>query len=529
MALSCIDQGLSGDGVAGNGDVSLLEPDIVVDPGLLDFGVLDAAAGEQLTQVVTVRNKGDADLALQGLFLEDPAGPFAFSVFGSKLLRPGQETTFTVTYMPTASAQDSGRVLVESNDPDTPTLAVELLGRGVAPDVEVDPLAYDFGETWVGCDLFQPVRIGNEGDADLIVHGFEFNTGSSDMVLDTAEDLYGSLPWTLAPGGWAEVAVLYVPLDAYADTAYLTVISNDPADPTVLATQTGSAEVWGENIDVYEQPVEGRTDILFSMDWSGSMSDNIANALANFEVFVETLLALDADFHLAAVTADDGCIYNGGPTFIDETYSVSEAVAVFSDMVNLAGSGGNTERLFSVFEAALQNEGEGAAGCNAGFYRDGATLNLVSVSDEPEQSSASYASYVSLFQGMKDDADDVRMHAIAGDYPTGCGGAGGGADYGAGYYEAALATGGTYLSICALDFGAHMETLAEGSAQALDSFSLSELPVPETLLVKVDGLVTVVGWSYDVGDNAVVFEADAVPEGGSTVEIGYATQGDCEG
>jgi len=191
-------------------------------------------------------------------------------------------------------------------------------------------------------------------------------------------------------------------------------------------------------------------------------------------------------------------------------------------MVNKGGYGANTERLFSVFEAALKNGGEGDAGCNSGFYREDATLNLAAVSDEPEQSLNGYAYYVSLFQSLKDDTDDLVIHAIAGDYPSGCGG-------GAGYYEAAMATGGTFLSICATDFGSHLETLAEGSAQALNSFGLSDTPVPETIVVKIDGITTTVGWSFNATDNAVEFESDYVPEGGSTIEINYAVKGGCEG
>ncbi len=71
------------------------------------------------------------------------------------------------------------------------------------------------------------------------------------------------------------------------------------------------------------------------------------------------------------------------------------------------------------------------------------------VSDEPEQSVNPYTYYVSLFQGMKADPDDVVIHAVAGDYPGGCGSA----SAGTGYYEATVATGGVFLSICASRLG----------------------------------------------------------------------------
>ena len=44
-----------------------------------------------------------------------------------------------------------------------------------------------------------------------------------------------------------------------------------------------------------------------------------------------------------------------------------------------------------------------------------------------------------------------------------------------------------------------------------------------------DGITTTVGWSYNSTDQSVEFEPDAIPLGGSTVEIGYAVKGGCEG
>ena len=147
------------------------------------------------------------------------------------------------------------------------------------------------------------------------------------------------------------------------------------------------------------------------------------------------------------------------------------------------------------------------------------------VSDEPEQSVNLWPYYVSLFQGMKDDPDDVVIHAVAGDYPGGCGSA----SAGTGYYEATVATGGLFLSICATDWGSHLQEIAQASAGQLnDSFELTQLPVPETIEVQVDGIRTTTGWQYDAATNAVVFDRDHIPAGGSTVEVEYKLMPDCE-
>ena len=190
--------------------------------------------------------------------------------------------------------------------------------------------------------------------------------------------------------------------------------------------------------------------------------------------------------------------------------------------------GNNTERAFMLLEAFLSeavdvNGTPDPSGCNYGVIREGAKLNLVGVSDEPEQSSNTYAYYISLFQGLKSNPDDVVIHAIGGDYPSGCGG---NSAY-TGMYEASVATGGLFLSICATDWASQLQALAEGSAQDLTSFALTQQPVPSTIEVRIDGQSSTLGWSYNPTDNAIDFDTDYVPEGGSVIEVDYAVYGDC--
>lgn len=502
-----------------------LVPDIEVDPASIAFGQVEA--GLSVTEVVNVYNNGEGDLHILDIVLDDPEAPYDIGAIGSILVPPGSSTNFSVTFNPETAMNNNAKVLIDSDDPDEPTVEVALIGDGIAPVIEVSPVAYDFGNLYIGCEQAQAVTVSNIGNADLVVNEFNFNT-AADLYFDADETTNGALPWTIAPGGSVDVWVDYAPLDEYSDVAYLTVNSNDPATPSFMATQEGTGTLYGLASDLFEQPINGATDILFGLDWSCSMYDDIANVEANFSAFASTLASMDADYHVAVVVEDSGC-FLGSDTYIDGNMTEADAQAVFEAMTGTSSNQGvNTERIFSLFESALSSSNRGTGGCNEGFYRDDAKLNLVAISDEPEQSSNDYTYFVSLFQSLKSDSDDLVMHAVAADNPSNGGSNTCGASYDPRYENASTDTGGLYLSICATDWGSHLETLAENSTADLSSFELTDIPVPETIEVQVDGITTVQGWSYNPVDNSVDFETDFVPEGGSTIDVDYALMGDCE-
>jgi hypothetical protein len=497
-------------------------PDITVDPVSISFPELNAADGLEHTEVVVIGNQGDADLHISDIYLDDLSGPFTLGAISSALVPPGSQAQFAVTFAPNTAETSDGLVLIDSDDPDTPTAEVTLLGSGIAPIVEVNPSAYDFGVLYIGCDSGQPLAIKNIGNAPLIVDRFDFQTASQDLTFDAQEAINNPLPWTIPPNQTKTVFVDYAPMDEAPDAAYLTVFSNDPYTPEKLVTQEGMGDRYGENIDEFVQPEEGATDILFAVDRSCSMNDDIQNVQDNFGTFTSTLSSMNADYHVAATVEDSGCI-NGTDLYIDNSFSAADSISTITTMINLAGSyGSNTERAFMLLESSLaQSLG---SGCNSGLIREDATLALVGVSDEPEQSVNNYSYYISLFQGLKNNPDDVIMHAIGGDYPSGCGSA----DSYTGFYEATVATGGLFLSICSTDWGAHLQALAEGSTTDLSSFELTDWPVPETIIVRLDGLQTTVGWEYNPTDNSIDFDPDHVPEGGATITVEYTLFGDCE-
>ncbi len=501
------------------------DPDIEVSPSSVTFNDIQVGEGAFLTEVVTVTNVGAGDLNLTGLELSDADAPYILGNFGTVVVPSGESTDFTITFQPETAGDMSVTVYIDSNDPDEPVAEVPVTGLGIAPVIQVTPETYDFGDLYIGCELPGTVSIDNIGNATLVVESLNYATGSEDLTLDELIDENGPLPWTLAPDDPPIlVQVSYYPLDEVQDVGYLTVYSNDPFAPSVLATQEGNGIIYGMQTDVYEQPLNGPVDILFAVDKSGSMTDDLANVQANFDTFIATLQALDSDYHVALVTADDGCI-NGSVTYIDNSMSSDAQQDAFDTM--LQGSAGVfTEAPFQLMLNALATASEGSGGCNEGFLREQATLALVSVSDEREQSPNDWSYYVEVFRDLKSDDDDVVMHSIAGDYPSGCGGN----EPGVGHYEATVETDGVFLSICGTDFGAYLQAIAEGSVSENSSFELTQEPVPETIEVTLDGAPTTEGWEYVGFDNGnyVDFDNNHIPEPGATIEITYVVKGDCE-
>ncbi|MCB9758254.1 MAG: choice-of-anchor D domain-containing protein [Alphaproteobacteria bacterium] len=104
-------------------------PDIVVTPTSLEFGVILRECPSE-PQTVTVENVGDAELIVGSVSLQG-SGSSAFRLDGQPInLQPNESFTFDVTFTPTAWTRFEVDVVVVSNDPDEPEVAVGLMGDG---------------------------------------------------------------------------------------------------------------------------------------------------------------------------------------------------------------------------------------------------------------------------------------------------------------------------------------------------------------------------------------------------------------
>jgi hypothetical protein len=57
-----------------------------------------------------------------------------------------------------------------------------------------------------------------------------------------------------------------------------------------------------------------------------------------------------------------------------------------------------------------------------------------------------------------------------------------------------------------------------------DTYTLSNTPEVDTIVVTEDGVERTAGWSFDTALNAIVFDSASVPEAGGALEVQYRLQ-----
>lgn len=107
-------------------------PNIVSSVSTFNFG--SQVAGQLSdSSSFTLTNNGEADLILENTkIIGANSTDFAFStdLCSFQVLAPGESCNFDLSMRPTALGERNGQMAIESNDPDTPVLYIDLQGNG---------------------------------------------------------------------------------------------------------------------------------------------------------------------------------------------------------------------------------------------------------------------------------------------------------------------------------------------------------------------------------------------------------------
>ena len=243
-------------------------------------------------------------------------------------------------------------------------------------------------------------------------------------------------------------------------------------------------------------------DLLFVVDDTASMAQEQVSLAARFSTLADDLDAADVSWQVGAVRTsmqgEQAGWLQGSPWIL--TPDIDDRGAAFADMVQVGTKGSSPEAgLAAAIEAlALSVPGE----ANAGFRRPDALLHVVFVSDADDHSQDLLgADPVGAFlEVLAAEAEatglPARASGLVGDVPSGCSSASGTAQPAFRYTEAVEGAQGVTTSICAVDFGPFLASLAEASLSWQTTFELSGVPEAGTLRVEVGG-EAVGGWTLD--------------------------------
>jgi len=310
--------------LSGNG-VPEPVPEIDVSPMSLDYG--DVFIGSDLAIAVTIKNIGTADLDVTSIALgAATSADFAITSGPASItLVPGANVTVQVTYSAFDEGTDSGTLEIESDDADEPVVIVSLSGNGVpepVPEIDVTPMALDYGDVFIGSSSSFSVTIANIGNADLDVTSIGLGAGSS---LDF-EVTSGLTSIVLVPGANTTVQVTYSPSEEDADSGTLVIDSDDADEPVVTVSLFGNGvPVPVPEIDV--NPMSLDYGDVFTGS-SSSLSVTITNiGTADLDVTNIALgVGTSADFAIAPGPASI-VLVPGANVTVEVTYSPSDVDA----------------------------------------------------------------------------------------------------------------------------------------------------------------------------------------------------------
>jgi hypothetical protein len=285
--------------------------------------------------------------------------------------------------------------------------------------------------------------------------------------------------------------------------------------------------------DTYLQS-DGEVDILWIVDTTGSMHDELVALQTNFQRFIDTLERQQVKYHIGVTSTDmsstgERGALRGDTRIIDN--NTPDKQAVFAVNTNFDQySRKRWTQVFGAMTAALSSSGPNAG---LGFVRKNAALAVIAVTNADDATYGGVAYYARWLRSAKGPGFEnlVTFSTIAGTLPDGC------YPPGQSYFgskadppfrlaDMTRRTAGVLASICDSAFDQSLVRIAQGLNTLRRVFPLTLAPDPTTIYVTVDGVPInadpVNGWQYRPEINSIAFSGDYVPPPGSTVRIFFA-------
>lgn len=264
-SVQAVDSGRMGSPFAPEQSV-VFDPDVQVQPSACDFGEMFIDAGSTGPLSLAVFNAGNMALEFTTgtvTILGPDADEFAFSQPPDvSPIMPGASRTISISFDPQRVGVANATVEIHTTDADSPVVTAPLTGLGKKRDIEVTPLAVDFGARDIddGPSPSRQIAISNVSGTPRNFVG----AGIQIIGSNASEFQFASLPSTAALDG-GTTRIVSVVLDASTTgpkTATLRITTDDSDEPvydvalTAVCTDQevtvspGSVDFGSRDIDV---------------------------------------------------------------------------------------------------------------------------------------------------------------------------------------------------------------------------------------------------------------------------------------
>jgi hypothetical protein len=513
----------------------------------------EATVGKEEQKSFILYNKTAGSLTIESLDIIDNSGNIFRLVETPTLpftLVAGKEkgVKITIACLPTKNADFTAKIRIKSPDADNVDknkyYYIKLQSTHRAPEpasscdekLTVLPRRLDFGSVQFGCTtskrqfkVFHPSS--SECTSPILITriGIANNKDNEFRIISAP-----TTPIAINTGQSIRIELSYKATDLGADIAILNIETNITGQGPITIPLEGKGISTNEQTDTFKQMKRPMKDVLFVIDDSSSMGEEQASLTKNLQSFMNWAVRLNVDYHIAVTTTDTsqtgarapGCIR--GTTHKVVTQKIPNPIATFANNINVGTNGSSLEQGLEAAYQAFQPKA--LAGCNKGFYRKNAALEVIIVSDEPDQSPQTVQFYVSFFKALKGirNLDLIRASAVVGPPPSGCRNPGTGhALSTTRYWEVAKQLKGVKESICFSNWAGTLSNLGSLIFWHPITFLLSRQADPKTIRVKVNGRPIKEdpqdGWTYELTNNSINFTKSQIPPPGATIQVDYKT------
>lgn len=298
-------------------------------------------------------------------------------------------------------------------------------------------------------------------------------------------------------------ALGFLAMVSCADQEYALVIGTTETETIVEYVEVEpDTEIW---IDSFTQVgAFEEIDILWVIDKSCSMNTHNASLIDGVGAMMNNL-PTDVNWRLKMITA--GGIVTQTTTF---PLTRGDTTADALDMLNLLPNDGY-EKGFDAVKNYIMYDAYAKT-----WMRNDASLLVVFVSDEEEQSAQTVADFTIWYENIRNSVYMASIVNVKSEDSI-CTWTPSGSSVGEKYMDATNYFSGNVIDICEEDWGTAVEE-ATNQIEPYEDYMLTHVPYEGTIVVFEDGK-PFNHWYYNKLENRIYF--DIVPLEGSLIEIGY--------